>query len=293
MPATSSASCRRPPTTPETLIKSLAVTPFDLRTDAPLRVGLTSVGTAHTVVLVVHHIAADGASMPIVVADLIAAYRERVGGRTRGWQPARIDYRDYAVRSHDRCADDDLRFTDRLRGAPAQTSPDADHGICDQPGGATLSLPIDPDLRDAVAEFARDNTTSVFTVLHTALVILLHRLGVGHDIVVGSPVANRSAGRRGLPRNRRNVRQHGSPAHRRRSGGDRAERLLDAVRDADLDTWEHLDAPFDDVIARVNCRACPVGIHNAGGVVGARLRGLDHRAAAADRRRPRREISRP
>ncbi|NMO00127.1 amino acid adenylation domain-containing protein [Gordonia sp. TBRC 11910] len=242
------------PTTddPETLIKSLAVTPFDLRTDAPLRVGLTSVGTAHTVVLVVHHIAADGASMPIVVADLIAAYRERVGGRTRGWQPARIDYRDYAVRSHDRCADDDLRFfTDRLRGAPAQTSPDADHGICDQPGGATLSLPIDPDLRDAVAEFARDNTTSVFTVLHTALVILLHRLGVGHDIVVGSPVANRSAagedyrGIVGMFVNTVALRTAVDPAAT-------AQSLLDAVRDADLDTWEHLDAPFDDVIARVN-----------------------------------------
>lgn len=237
---------------PETVIKALTLQPFDLCVDAPLRVGLTSVGTAHCLILVVHHIAADGASMPILVGDLIAAYRERIAGRTASWEAAHADYRDYALAARGTTVEDDLRFhTDRLGGAPVQTSPAADPTLSGESGGGNVSIPLDAELRDAIIDLARRNSTSVFTVLHTALAILLHRLGVGPDIVIGTPVANRTAAGAdyrsivGMFVNTVALRTAVRPA-------GTAQGLLDAVRDDDLESWEHLDAPFDDVIARLN-----------------------------------------
>ncbi|MFW0788964.1 amino acid adenylation domain-containing protein [Gordonia sp. CPCC 205333] len=242
---------------PETVIKALTQQPFDLSADAPIRAALTSIGTAHSLILVIHHIAADGASLPILVADLIAAYTQRVDGRSATWQPARLDFADYALASarHVASERDDLSYwAERLTGAPAQTSPSADPGVGDRSGGGSVTIPVDTDLRDAIVEAARRNSTSVFTILHCATTILLNRLGVGTDIVVGTPVANRSApagshgdfgGVVGMFVNTVALRTAVDPA-------DTAQHLLDAVRDTDLDAWDHLDAPFDDVIAAVN-----------------------------------------
>ncbi|GAB19874.1 putative non-ribosomal peptide synthetase [Gordonia effusa NBRC 100432] len=244
------------PTTddPDTVIKALTQQPFDLSVDAPIRAAVTSMGTTHSLILVIHHIAADGASLPILVADLIDAYTERSAGRTARWEPAAVDYRDYAVAAalDEDGEQDDLRYwTDQLTGAPAQSSPIADRTVADRTGGGNVTIAVDTELRDAIVEAARRNSTSVFTVLHCATTILLNRLGVGNDIVVGTPVANRSVPGGdfrdvvGMFVNTVALRTSIDPA-------DTAQTLLGTIRDADLDAWDHLDAPFDDVIGAIN-----------------------------------------
>ncbi|MCF8588493.1 non-ribosomal peptide synthetase [Gordonia liuliyuniae] len=241
------------------VVTALLERPFDLTRDAPLRAALTGDGDSHALIIVLHHIAADGGSMPIVIGDLLDAYRARTGAADPqiAHAPAVPDYRDYAS-AHDTAREsDDLRYwTSVLTGAPAATSVDADPAVADRTGGARVDLPIDDELRDEVTAFARSNATSPFTVLHTALAMLLNRLGTGDDLVIGTPVDTRAAvsGGRGDPDFRATVGMFVNTVALR-TEIDRtasAQSLLERVRSQDLDAWDHLTAPFDDVVSAVN-----------------------------------------
>ncbi|WAC56477.1 amino acid adenylation domain-containing protein [Gordonia sp. SL306] len=236
--------------------------PMDVTTDAPMRVAVIEhARDDHTLVLVIHHIAADGASLPVLMGDLVTAYTERFDGRTQIWPPAIVDYRDYASEvagdgGVSDSSDADRRYwADVLAGAPAETTVPVS-SPADRPDGgegASVVTAVDDDLRVALAEFARERSTTPFAVLHTALAVLLHRLGLGDDLVIGTPVANRaprgsSAGYEhvvGMFVNTLALRTRLTPE-------ESVTHLLDATRAADLEALDHLDAPFDDVVTDVN-----------------------------------------
>ncbi|MCR5979500.1 amino acid adenylation domain-containing protein [Gordonia jinghuaiqii] len=257
-----------------------ATTPVDLLRDAPMRATLVA-GTSteetapeHLLALVVHHIAADGASLPILVADLCRAYGERRRGRTEPWGPAGVDYRDHAVESAtDPAIEEDLRYwTEALAQAPAETTvapsahPDAETRRSGRPGpgdedgsrpageARSVTLPIAAHTRAGLVAFAREQSATPFSVLHTALAILLHRLGVGSDLVIGSPVANR-AGTVDSTRDYSGVVGmfvNVLPLRTRLRAADSVAALVHRVRDADIDALDHRGLPFDDVVAAVN-----------------------------------------
>ncbi|WP_168706755.1 non-ribosomal peptide synthetase, partial [Gordonia paraffinivorans] len=240
-----------------------ATRPMDLSRQVPITATLVADSataatvTEHVLVLVLHHIAADGASLPVLVADLTRAYGERRRGRTENWTPAAVDYRDHALESADaESLADDLRFWEvTLADAPAETTvaPGADDLQPSGSGAGSVSLPVPAHSRAGLVAFAREQSTTPFSVVHTALAILLHRLGLGDDLVVGSPVDNRVG--RDADRDYSGVVGmfvNVVPLRTCLEAADTVAGLVRRVRDADVDALDHRGLPFDDVVAALN-----------------------------------------
>ncbi|NEE29946.1 hypothetical protein G3M53_31440, partial [Streptomyces sp. SID7982] len=72
---------------------------FDLATEPPLRTVLFSDGPDHhTLLLLLHHIAGDGASTTPLARDLATAYTARLAGRAPQFAPLAGQYVDHAAR---------------------------------------------------------------------------------------------------------------------------------------------------------------------------------------------------
>ncbi|RZU53353.1 amino acid adenylation domain-containing protein [Krasilnikovia cinnamomea] len=242
-----------------------AAAPFDLASDIPLRATLflpdDADGDGAVLLLCLHHIAADGESLAPLLRDLDAAYLARRAGTAPDWAPLPVQYADYARwQAALLGAEDDpqslvagqLRYwTGTLAGLPVEVRLPADRPRPARPSHRKghVRAEVDAATRDALAALARDSQATLFMVVHAALAALLSRLGAGHDIPIGTPVAGRDDealdGLVGFFVNTLVLRVDtaGSPTFRD---------LLDRVRDADLDAFAHRDLPFERLVEAVN-----------------------------------------
>ncbi|MFQ6326900.1 amino acid adenylation domain-containing protein [Nocardia sp. CWNU-33] len=245
-------------------INDLAGTGFDLATEPPLRVGLLRLdGSApvHIVVLVVHHISADGASMAPLAADLVAAYSERATGADTTRVPLAVQYADFALwhrellgseSDPESIAAQQIRFwTDSLNGAPDVLDLPADRP---RPAVQTMrstefEFHFEAEMHRALIEFAAAHNVSLFMVVHAALAVLLARLAGTDDVVIGTPIAGRGEEALdelvGMFVNTLALRTPVDP------GAAFAE-FLTAVRSADLDAFANSDVPFERLVQVLN-----------------------------------------
>lgn len=95
-------------------LRQLAGEGFRLDEDAPFRAHLLLLGPEeHVLLLVLHHIAADGWSLDPLLLDLAAACRARMEGREPGWAPLPLQYADYCAWQHDLLGDASASDQDR------------------------------------------------------------------------------------------------------------------------------------------------------------------------------------
>jgi amino acid adenylation domain-containing protein len=173
--------------------------PFDLSSDIMLRVMLLCLNEQEHILLAVnHHIAFDGWSSGIFWQELADLYRSAVSGETCELSELPIQYADFAVWQRNRLQEEILQtqlsywkkqldgleplrlFTDRGRSATA-TSP-----------GAEQSLTLAKELCDDLKALSRQQGVTLFMTLLAAFQTLLSHYTGQTDIVVGTPIANRS-----------------------------------------------------------------------------------------------------
>ncbi|HEV2635694.1 MAG TPA: amino acid adenylation domain-containing protein, partial [Actinocrinis sp.] len=197
------------------LAADAATEPFDVLTDLPIRGTVLRVhrpgleapqdaGQDHVLVLVVHHIAADGWSLAPLARDLEAAYRARAAGRAPAWAPLPIQYADFTLWQRDLLGSPDdpgstagsqLRYwTQALDGLPERIELPCDHprpAVMDH-SGDVVSFEVPAQVHEALGGLARETNTSVFMVLQAAVALLLSRHGAGTDVALGTPIAGRT-----------------------------------------------------------------------------------------------------
>ncbi len=235
---------------------------FDLSTDLPLAARLFTVGgrdaaPEHVLVLTMHHIAGDGASMGPLSRDLSTAYAARRAGTAPDWAPLPVQYRDYTLWQRAVLgADDDpdseisrqLRFwRGTLDGLPDELALPADFPrparSTHRAGQVTVSVPA--ETHAALRTLARGNDATLFMVVQAAVATLLTRLGCGTDIPLGTVVAGRSDEALddlvGFFVNSLVLRND-------TSGDPSFGELLGRVRDVNLAALDHQDLPFERLV---------------------------------------------
>ncbi|WP_233103781.1 non-ribosomal peptide synthetase [Streptomyces flavofungini] len=239
-------------------VAAVAARPFDLATEIPLRVTVVrGAADEHVLVLVVHHIAGDGESMGPLARDLGTAYAARRHGERPDWPEPPVQYVDYTLWQRELLADESdpdgvlatqLRYwRDELAGVPQplQLPTDRPRPPVASRRGDLVAFELDPDLVTAVEELARAQGATVSMVLQSAVAVLLHHLGGGEDITVGSPIAGRTdaalAELVGFFVNTWVLRAD-------LSGNPSFQGLLGQVREKALAAYENQDAPFERLV---------------------------------------------
>ncbi|VVP65080.1 Linear gramicidin synthase subunit D [Pseudomonas fluorescens] len=174
--------------------------PFDLRNGPLWRALLLHVSAEeHVLVLTVHHIAADGWSMQVMVDEFSALYQAAVEGSDAHLTPLPVAYSDYARWQRDWLeAGEGARqlawWREQLDGsqAPLQLPSELSRPARRSERGANLLLQVDRDLLGGLRQRAQEQQVTLFMLLLASFQALLHRQSGQPCISVGVPGAGRS-----------------------------------------------------------------------------------------------------
>ncbi|HEU0300226.1 MAG TPA: amino acid adenylation domain-containing protein, partial [Longimicrobium sp.] len=210
----------------------------------------------HVLLWNIHHLMADGWSLGIFQTELLALYRAFATDAEPAPAPLPMQYGEHALAQRRELSGDALErlvawWRDRLAGAPALLELPADHLRPAQPSGAGASFwfGFPEGTAERVARLARERGATPFMVLLAAFQALLSRWSGQDDVVVGTPIANRTRPELepliGLFVNTLAIR--GDVA-----GDPSFDALLARVRDATLGAYEHQDVPFERLVEELN-----------------------------------------
>ncbi|MET8225186.1 amino acid adenylation domain-containing protein [Streptomyces sp. NPDC005301] len=235
---------------------------FDLMAEIPLRVRLFRCAPQeHVLVLLIHHIASDGVSGGPLARDLTQAYTARLEGRAPRFEPLPVTYKDYALWQRELLGDvgdpgslaaaQAEYWRKELSGVPQPLSLPLDRPrpATRNSKGDSLPLEVGADVAAGLQKLADERGMTMAMVVQAALGVLLNKLGGGHDVTIGNPIAGRTdealADLVGLFVNTQVLRVD-------LSGNPSFVDLLPQVRDKALAAYEHQDVPFETLVELIN-----------------------------------------
>ncbi|MFI6773701.1 amino acid adenylation domain-containing protein [Nocardia sp. NPDC050412] len=235
---------------------------FDVTEHPPVRIRLFSdpARDEHLLVLVTHHISADGVSLAPLARDLATAYLARTAGIAPGWAPLPVQYADFALWQREVIGTEDdensiaaqqLAYWRRqLAGVSESARLPLDRPRPAQASmhGAATEFAVPADVHASLADLARQHNSSLFMVVHAALAALLARLSGGSDIAIGTPIAGRGSAELddlvGMFVNTLTL----------RTDVDRDApfaAFVEQVRETDLSAFANAEIPFERVVEEV------------------------------------------
>lgn len=244
------------------VVAAEAQAPFDLARGPLLRARLIRLADDdHVLVIVVHHIVADGWSVGIFVHELGRCYAAAIEGRQLALPNLAIQYADYAAWQRNWLADSAngaesplqrqlAYWRNRLADAPPLLDLPADRprAPVQSVRGGRREAALPADLTGRLRALAHEEGATLFMALVAGFAALLGRYSGADDICIGTPVAGRSHPALepliGFFVNTLVLRIDlaGSPSFRD---------LLRRVRGTALEAYANQDAPFEMVVDAV------------------------------------------
>lgn len=234
----------------ETLVSDFT-RPFDLATPPLLRARLIQGTAADLLLLDVHHIAFDGWSLKILLADLGSAYAGQELPPAPGYEAYRryLDGVDLEAQR--------LYWSEMYARCPQPLDIPTDAAApADLDELSTIRTLLAPHIAQGLTTLARSRQATLFHTYLTAVSILLQKFTMSDDIIIGVP----SDGRRsaeleevvGMCVNTLAMRTNPSDDV---VVGD----LLEDVRDRAIAAYAHQDYPYDAVVSDLVGRGLPPG----------------------------------
>jgi len=181
----------------EDLAREIFSEPFDFVQGPLYRVEvLRRAADDHVLVLAIHHAIADGWTLGVFIQDLCVAYVQGLMGLREGLPPVPLTYAAWGAAERALWQPSELKrraafWKSNLAGIRRLwNSQEGPESVSSVPDRWVSHFPV--DLADAARELARVNGTTLFNTLLAAFQIALSRWTGEQDILVGTPVANRS-----------------------------------------------------------------------------------------------------
>ena len=226
---------------------------FDLSRGGLLRAGLIQLTEDdHIVLLTTHHIVSDDWSMAVLIDELAHSYEAFCKGKPASLPELNFQYGDYAVWQREWTQGEACNSQIAYWKSQLANSPKALRLRTDRPRpavqtfrGASRRIELNPGLSTALKTLSREQEATLFMTLLAAFNVLLKHYSDQEDILVGTPIANRTQpeteGLLGCLINTLVLRTvlAGDPTFRE---------LLRRVRQTTLQAYANQDLPFEKLL---------------------------------------------
>ena len=231
--------------------------PFVLAEGPLCRFRLVLLSAIDSVLMIsMHHAVCDGWSTSLAVEEICRTYEALAAGREPALVPLEVQYPDYAGWERTQLSagrmSQHLTFWKRqLAGAPAVLDIPLDRPRPAERSfrGQRLRRFFDPRLLPTLKEAGRREGATLFMMVFAAWQVLLHRYSGQDDVLVGSPMANRSVssleGLIGCLVNNVVLRSD-------LSGNPTFRAFLSRIKQTVLDAFDHGELPFDVLVEGLN-----------------------------------------
>jgi amino acid adenylation domain-containing protein len=236
--------------------------PFDLGRGPLVRAGLLRLGVEdHVLLVTMHHAVGDGWSVGILIRELATLYQAFAAGLPSPLAEPECQFADHARWQREwltgeRLESELTHWREHLAGAPPHLALPLDRPRPKVRSfrGERRSLRLSAQLSEDLRALSRREGVTLFMTLLAAFKVLLSRLSGQSDIVVGTPIANRTRRKTeaivGPFANTLALRTDVAPALT-------FTELLARVRETAVEAYVHQDLPFGRLIEELQPKREP------------------------------------
>ncbi|MBW8683315.1 non-ribosomal peptide synthetase [Chitinophaga rhizophila] len=226
--------------------------PYDLSNDPVLKVYvIRQSATEHQLLALLHHIAFDGGSVPVMARELTALYQSYSQGQPVDLPALPIQYADYAIWQRRSMQGEALQqklhfWNTQLKDlATLELPTDFTRPAVQSISGDELSITLSKTLKDDLVKLSRKEGVTLYMTLLAAFKVLLYRYTAQEDICVGTPVAGRQ---------RQEVETligffvNTIPLRSQLSADEPFHTLLQRLKSVVLQGFDHQEIPFEKIV---------------------------------------------
>ncbi|MBO5934295.1 MAG: amino acid adenylation domain-containing protein [Clostridia bacterium] len=212
--------------------------PFSLEKSPLIRVGCNE----NTVVIDIHHIIADGETMPVLFRELNDLYMDRELNKT-------VQYGEFAVQNTDTQTSEKYWLDVFAEEVPElNLLTDFQRKQTQSFNGSTHYSRIEKTLHEKIEEKCRQKGITPFVYYMACFSILLSKLSGNEDIVIGTPIS----GRTGRYLDTVGMFVNTIALRNRPDGNKKTEELFNEIRDNSIEAIDNQNYPFGELVNKLN-----------------------------------------